>query len=69
AVIAEARLGRRRAAISRLRSILDLAGPAGQLSEVADPGSRLMLGNYPQVQSHAALLEAILTLWGAPEQT
>ncbi|NNM97896.1 MAG: glycoside hydrolase family 15 protein [Candidatus Dormibacteraeota bacterium] len=69
AVIAEARLGRRRAAISRLRSILDLAGPAGQLSEVADPGSRLMLGNYPQVQSHAALLEAILTLWGGPEQT
>lgn len=69
AVIAEARLGRRRAAISRLRSILDLAGPAGQLSEVADPGSRLMLGNYPQVQSHAALVEAILALFGAPELT
>ncbi|HUY54097.1 MAG TPA: glycoside hydrolase family 15 protein [Candidatus Nanopelagicaceae bacterium] len=69
AVVAEARLGRRRDAISRLRSILDLAGPAGQLSEVADPGSRLMLGNYPQVQSHAAVVEAILALFGAPELT
>ena len=67
AVIGEARLGRRRAAISRLRAILDLAGPAGQLSEVADPGSGLMLGNYPQVQSHAAVVEAILELWGAAE--
>jgi len=64
AVIAEARLGRRQAAIARLRAILALAGAAGQLSEVADPETGLMLGNYPQVQSHAAVVEAVLELWG-----
>ncbi|MHB1526824.1 MAG: glycoside hydrolase family 15 protein [Candidatus Dormibacteria bacterium] len=69
AVIAEARLGRRTAAVARLRAILDLAGPAGQLSEVADPGSMTMLGNYPQGQSHAAVVEAIAELWGAAGPT
>jgi GH15 family glucan-1,4-alpha-glucosidase len=63
AVIAESKLGRREAAIDRLAAILSLAGPAGQLSEVADPHSLTMLGNYPQVQSHAALIETVLELW------
>ncbi len=64
AVIAEARLGRRRDAELRLRSIVELAGPPGQLSEVALPGPGSLLGNYPQVQSHAALVEAVLELFG-----
>jgi len=63
AVVAEAKLGRRESAIDRLVAILSLAGPAGQLAEVADPQSLTMLGNYPQVQSHAALMEAVLELW------
>lgn len=64
AVMAEAKLGRRESALARLLAILSLAGPAGQLSEVAEPHSLTMLGNYPQVQSHAALVEAVLQLWG-----
>jgi hypothetical protein len=68
AVIAEAKLGRRESAQARLQDVLRMAGPAGQLSEVAEPNSLKMLGNYPQVQSHAALVEAVLQLWGpAPE--
>ena len=65
AVIAEARLGRREAAEARLRAIVELAGPAGQLSEVALPSPPTLLGNYPQVQSHAAMVEAILELFGS----
>jgi GH15 family glucan-1,4-alpha-glucosidase len=64
AVIAEDKLGRRASALARLLAVLSLAGPAGQLSEVAQPNSLTMLGNYPQVQSHAALVEAVLQLWG-----
>ncbi len=64
AVSAEARLGRRQAAEARLRAIVGLAGPAAQLSEVALPSPPTLLGNYPQVQSHAALVEAILELFG-----
>lgn len=64
AVMAEAKLGRRESALARLLAVLSLAGPAGQLSEVAEPHSLTMLGNYPQVQSHAALVEAVIQLWG-----
>ncbi len=64
AAVAEARLGRREEAVARLRSILGLAGGAGQLSEVAQPAEFAMLGNYPQIQSHAAVVEAILELFG-----
>jgi GH15 family glucan-1,4-alpha-glucosidase len=63
-VIAEARLGRRQAAEARLLAIFELAGPPAQLSEVALPSPPTLLGNYPQVQSHAALVEAILELYG-----
>ncbi len=66
AVIAESRLGRRAAALARLHAIVDLAGPAGQLSEVALPAPPTLLGNYPQVQSQAALVEAILAVFAAP---
>ncbi len=64
AAAAEAACGRREAAVARFRSLIRLAGPSRQLSEVAEPASRRMLGNYPQVQSHAALVEAALVIWG-----
>ena len=64
AAAAEAACGRREAAVARFRSLVRLAGPSGQLSEVADPATRKMLGNYPQVQSHAALVESALVIWG-----
>jgi GH15 family glucan-1,4-alpha-glucosidase len=60
---AEVRLGRRPAAVARFLAISGLAGPAGQLSEVADPETSTLWGNYPQVQSHAALIEAALAIW------
>lgn len=63
AAVAEAKLGRRRAAQARIRAICQLAGASGQLSEVVDPESGALWGNYPQVQSHAALVEAILAAW------
>lgn len=65
AVVAEALVGRREVAEARLRSVLSLAGRAGQLSEVAQPAELTMLGNYPQIQSHAAAVEAILKLFGS----
>ena len=65
AAVAEAACGRTQAAVARFRSLVRLAGPSGQLSEVADPATRRMLGNYPQVQSHAALVESALVIWGA----
>ncbi len=64
----EALLGRRDAAEARLLAICELAGPAGQLSEVADPVSGALWGNYPQVQSHAALIDAALAIWPAGPQ-
>jgi GH15 family glucan-1,4-alpha-glucosidase len=60
---AEVLLGRRTAAAARFLAISGLAGPAGQLSEVADPETSTLWGNYPQVQSHAALIEAALAIW------
>jgi hypothetical protein len=66
AASAEVLLGRSEAAEARLLAICRLAGPAGQLSEVADPKTGQLWGNYPQVQSHAALLDAALAIWAAP---
>jgi hypothetical protein len=63
AASAEVLLGRRAAAVARFLAISNLAGPAGQLSEVADPATGALWGNYPQVQSHAALIEAALAIW------
>jgi hypothetical protein len=63
AATAEVLLGRRAAAEARFLSIAELAGPAGQLSEVADPSTGALWGNYPQVQSHAAMIEAALAIW------
>lgn len=71
AAAAEALLGRREAAQARLHAVCALAGGAGQLSEVADHESGELWGNYPQVQSHAALVEASLAIWpgeGSPAE-
>lgn len=65
AAVAEDMVGRHSAAVARFRAICTLAGPAGQLSEVADPFRRRLLGNFPQIQSHAALVEAAFRIWGA----
>jgi GH15 family glucan-1,4-alpha-glucosidase len=35
-------------------------GPLGLFGEVADPRDRTPLGNYPQVQSHAAFAMAVM---------
>ncbi|MGC2192990.1 MAG: glycoside hydrolase family 15 protein [Candidatus Dormiibacterota bacterium] len=66
AAIAEVLLVRSEAAEARLLAICQLAGPAGQLSEAADPKTGQLWGNYPQVQSHAALLDAALAIWAPP---
>jgi GH15 family glucan-1,4-alpha-glucosidase len=58
-------LGHRSVAEARLLAICQLAGPSGQLSEVADPATGELWGNYPQVQSHAALIDAALAIWPA----
>jgi GH15 family glucan-1,4-alpha-glucosidase len=42
-----------------LRSALATRGPLGLFGEVADPGDHSPLGNYPQVQSHAAFVLAV----------
>ncbi len=64
----EGLLGRSGPGRERLRRIVALAGPAGQLSEVADPDTAALWGNYPQVQSHAALIDALLRLWPARDR-
>lgn len=43
-----------------LRSAVSAAGPLGLFGEVRDPGTGGPLGNYPQVQSHAALVMALV---------
>jgi hypothetical protein len=63
AASAEVLLSRHAAAKARFTAIAELAGPAGQLSEVADPEVGVLWGNYPQVQSHAALIETALAIW------
>ncbi|HUY61186.1 MAG TPA: glycoside hydrolase family 15 protein, partial [Candidatus Dormibacteraeota bacterium] len=65
AAAVEARLGRSEAAAGRLGAILAQAGPFGQLSECLHPRTGRLLGNYPQVQSHAAVLEALAAHPGA----
>jgi GH15 family glucan-1,4-alpha-glucosidase len=42
-----------------LESALATRGPLGLFGEVADPGDHSPLGNYPQVQSHAAFVLAV----------
>jgi GH15 family glucan-1,4-alpha-glucosidase len=44
-----------------LEAALATRGPLGLFGEVADPSDHSPLGNYPQVQSHAALVLAVVT--------
>jgi GH15 family glucan-1,4-alpha-glucosidase len=46
-----------------LVAALSTRGPLGLFGEVADPADHTPLGNYPQVQSHAAFVLAVV----APE--
>ena len=55
---AETRAGRDGSAW--LRDAVATAGPLGLFGEVRDPGTGGPLGNYPQVQSHAALVTALV---------
>ncbi len=50
-----------------LRAALSTRGPLGLFGEVADPADRSPLGNYPQVQSHAAFVLAV-TAPDAPDE-
>lgn len=43
----------------RLEAALATRGPLGLFGEVADPDKHTPLGNYPQVQSHAAFVLAV----------
>ncbi len=45
---------------AHLRAALSCRGPLDLFGEVADPTTHAPLGNYPQVQSHAALINTIL---------
>ena len=55
---AETRAGRDGSAW--LRGAVATAGPLGLLGEVRDPDTGGPMGNYPQVQSHAALVTALV---------
>ena len=46
-----------------LRGAAATAGPLGLFGEVRDPETGGPLGNYPQVQSHAALVMALVAPW------
>jgi GH15 family glucan-1,4-alpha-glucosidase len=43
-----------------LETALAARGPLGLFGEVADPGKHTPLGNYPQVQSHASFVLAVV---------
>ena len=61
-VQALARIGRRDEAESLFQELLELSGPLGLYAEEMDPGSSEHLGNFPQALTHAALLQAALSL-------
>jgi GH15 family glucan-1,4-alpha-glucosidase len=61
-VQALARTGRREEAETVLDELLDLASPLGLYAEEMDPTSHAHLGNFPQALTHAALVQAVLTL-------
>jgi GH15 family glucan-1,4-alpha-glucosidase len=54
--------GRREAAEALLDDLLPLGGPLGLFGEEMDPGTGEHLGNYPQALTHAALVQAVLSL-------
>jgi GH15 family glucan-1,4-alpha-glucosidase len=58
--LAEALAARGRDGSRWLEAALATRGPLGLFGEVADPGDHSPLGNYPQVQSHAAFVLAVV---------
>jgi GH15 family glucan-1,4-alpha-glucosidase len=64
-VQALAAVGRQAEATDRFSELLSLASPLGLFAEEMDPTTRHHLGNYPQALTHAALVQAALSLRGA----
>jgi GH15 family glucan-1,4-alpha-glucosidase len=56
--------GRREEAEQMFDDLVDLGGPLGLYGEEMDPTSHQHLGNYPQALTHAALIQAALSLAG-----
>ena len=54
--------GRRDEAALMFDDLVDLGGPLGLYGEEMDPTSHEHLGNYPQALTHAALIQAALSL-------
>lgn len=65
-VQALATVGRREEATALFTALLKKASPLGLYSEEIDPDSGLLLGNYPQALTHAALVQAALALRNSP---
>ncbi|MUN63112.1 glycoside hydrolase family 15 protein [Kocuria sediminis] len=61
-VQALARTGRRFEALALFEDLLGRAGPLGLFGEEMDPVSGEHLGNFPQALTHAALVQAALSL-------
>ncbi|MFN2526288.1 MAG: glycoside hydrolase family 15 protein [Actinomycetota bacterium] len=61
-VQALARSGEQAEAIAMFEGLLELANDVGLFSEEIDPASKEFLGNFPQAFSHAALIQAALSL-------
>ena len=66
AVRALAELGRWEEAHARLEAVVALAGPAGLLSEAADPVAGELMGNMPAASVHLALVDAAIALSRGP---
>lgn len=63
-VQALARTGRTEEAVALFEELLTLGGPLGLYGEEMDPVTGEHLGNYPQALTHAALVQAALSLHG-----
>ncbi|MEU4602603.1 glycoside hydrolase family 15 protein [Kribbella sp. NPDC023972] len=58
--------GRGREAVDLFTELMDRASPLGLYAEEMDPDTGAHLGNYPQALTHAALIQAALSLRDLP---